>query len=235
MPIIELRNVTKTYSQTATSDPVQVLRDLTLSVEPGQSLAITGPSGSGKSTLLNIIGGLDQATEGTVTVDGKDVSTLQPREAAAFRAGTVGFIFQHHHLLPQAGALENVLLPHLAKDAPQLQEDPRDRARALLEKVGLKERLHHKPSALSGGERLRCATARALMNKPRLLLADEPTGSLDSRNAADIMDLLLRINEQENLTLVVVTHSLDIARRLQRHETLNLGRLEAAEQAPAAS
>lgn len=231
MALIDLRNVSKTYSQSPGSQPVEVLKDLSLTVDAGQSLAITGPSGSGKSTLLNIIGGLDQATEGTVTVDGKNVTDLTAKDAAAFRAGTVGFIFQHHHLLPQASALENVLLPHLAKDAPKLDEEPKERARALLERVGLKDRLHHKPAALSGGERLRCATARALINKPRLLLADEPTGSLDSQNAGDIMDLLLQINEQEDLTLVVVTHSLGIAQRLQRHETLNLGRLQAAEEA----
>ncbi len=228
MPIIDLRDVSKNFPEPGSSGEVAVLRNVSLEIDPGQSVAITGPSGSGKSTLLNLIGGLDHPSSGSITVDGKNVSGLGAKDAAGFRARTVGFIFQHHHLLPQATALENVLLPHLAKDALPLEETPEDRARSLLKRVGLGERLTHRPAALSGGERLRCAVARALMNKPAVLLADEPTGSLDPEKATDIIDLLLEINAQENLTLLVVTHDRGIAERLQQHFSLQQGELQPA-------
>jgi ABC-type lipoprotein export system ATPase subunit len=222
--LLQLRNVTKTYHAPDGGDAVDVLRGVDLEIAAGETVAITGPSGSGKSTALNIIGALDRADSGEVIVDGRDVEKMGEEELAAYRNTTVGFIFQLHHLLPQCTILENVLVPTLAvgkRDAEALQA----RAESLLEAVGLKHRLHHRPGELSGGERQRVAVARALINSPKLLLADEPTGALDRTNAARLADLLVELNKSHGITLVMVTHAPDLAQRMQRTFELLDGKL----------
>ena len=213
--LLELRNVTKTYRAPDGGDAVDVLRRVNLQVATGESLAIVGPSGSGKSTALNLIGALDRADSGEVIVDGRDVEKLNEQELAAYRNTTVGFIFQLHHLLPQCTILENVLVPTLAtarRDNAALHA----RAESLLDSVGLKHRLHHRPGELSGGERQRVAVARALINSPKLLLADEPTGALDRTNAARLTAVLVELNKAHGVTLVMVTHALDLAQQMGR-------------------
>ena len=213
--LVEVRNLTKTYRAPDGSDAVPVLREVNAVIDTGESVAIVGPSGSGKSTLLNILGALDRPDAGEVRISGRDISKLDEVELAKFRNQTVGFIFQLHHLLPQCTVLENVLVPTLARtdrNGAQLRE----RAEQLLDSVGLKHRLHHRPGELSGGERQRAAVARALINSPQLLLADEPTGALDRANAAVLAELLRKVNEEQGVTLVMVTHALDLARRMKR-------------------
>ena len=195
------------------SGSLVVLRDVSLTLETGESAAIMGPSGSGKSTLLNIIGTLEAPTAGRVTIEGRDPFGLSERELARFRNRRIGFIFQDHHLLPQCSTIENVLLPTLAWPGPG---DGIERARDLLARVGLSERLDHRPAELSGGERQRVAIARALINRPALVLADEPTGNLDRATAEGIAALLCEIQRDQNVTLVVVTHSQDLAGRFSR-------------------
>ena len=222
--MLQLRNVTKTYRATDGGDAVDVLRGVDLEIAAGESVAIVGPSGSGKSTALNIVGALDRADSGEVIVDGRDVEKLGEEELAAYRNTTVGFIFQLHHLLPQCTILENVLVPTLAapkRDAAALKA----RAESLLDSVGLKHRLHHRPGELSGGERQRVAVARALINEPKLLLADEPTGALDRTNAARLADLLVDLNKAHGITLIMVTHALELAARMGRTFELLDGKL----------
>lgn len=203
-----------------------VLRDVSLVVEAGHSVAILGPSGSGKSTLLNILGTLEPPTAGRVWLDDRDPFALSERELARFRNRQVGFIFQDHHLLPQCSVLENVLLPTLAAAAAP---DVEGRARALLERVGLSQRLDHRPAELSGGEKQRVALARALVNRPRLVLADEPTGNLDRQTAESVGDLLAELPREHDAILVVVTHSEQLARRFGIRFDLIDGRLAAAD------
>jgi lipoprotein-releasing system ATP-binding protein len=225
--LLELKKLTKTYRAADGADEVRVLRDLDLQMASGETVAVVGPSGSGKSTILNIIGALDQADSGEVLVDGIDVGKLGEKAIAAYRNRTVGFIFQLHHLLPQCTVLENVLVPTLAdssRDAGAL----RTRAEKLLESVGLKHRLHHRPGALSGGERQRAAVARALINQPKLLLADEPTGALDRVSAERLIDLLVELNTAQGVTLLMVTHAPDHAKRMRRALELRDGQLIAA-------
>jgi ABC-type lipoprotein export system ATPase subunit len=211
--LLEIRNLTKTYRAPDGGDAVDVLRGVDLKMNAGETLAIVGPSGSGKSTVLNIVGALDQADSGEVLVEGRDVEKLGKDELAAYRNTTVGFIFQLHHLLPQCTILENVLVPTLA--APKAHRDAaRGRAEELLEAVGLKHRLHHRPGELSGGERQRVAVARALINDPKLLLADEPTGALDRMNATKLVDLLVELNRTRGITLIMVTHAPELAQRM---------------------
>jgi lipoprotein-releasing system ATP-binding protein len=199
---------------------VEVLRGVSLAAQPGEALAITGPSGCGKSTLLHLIGTLDRPEAGSILIDGEDPWQLEQRELARFRNRTVGFVFQDHHLLPQYTVLENVRLPSLAfRDSG----GDRERAVELLRRVGLGERLDHRPSQLSGGERQRVAVARALVNRPRLLLCDEPTGSLDEETARAVSELLFELHGQEENILVVVTHSLDLAGRFGRRLELRVG------------
>lgn len=202
-----------------------VLKDLSIKIEQEESVVITGPSGSGKSTLLNIIGTLDSADSGKVELDGKDLSQLSERERAALRLREIGFVFQLHYLLPQCTVMENVLVPTLPKNAEIPSADAGKRAEALLAKLGLNERMHHRPGQLSGGERQRVAVARALINRPRLLLADEPTGSLDRKAADELAHLLIDINREEKVTLVTVTHSPDLARQMGRQLKLIDGKL----------
>jgi len=196
------------------SKPLKVLRGVSLQLSAGENVALLGPSGSGKSTLLHIIGTLDDPTSGTVKLAGENPFELSENELARFRNHNIGFIFQDHHLLPQLSVLENVLVPAMAEGNPNPKQI--QRARDLVERVGLTDRSEHGPAELSGGERQRVAVARALIQNPVLLLADEPTGSLDSANAMSIGKLLLELQEQENTMLIVVTHSTELAGLLQR-------------------
>jgi lipoprotein-releasing system ATP-binding protein len=191
------------------SGPLTVLRDVNLALQRGEAVAVMGPSGSGKSTLLHILGTLDTPSAGTVRLDGRDPFALAERDLADFRNRHVGFVFQDHHLLPQCSVLENVLVPTLV--ARDDREAVKARARELLDRVGLAERLEHRPAELSGGERQRVAVARALIHKPLLLLADEPTGNLDRHSARAVGKLLLDLHREENTILVVVTHSQELA------------------------
>lgn len=215
--LLELINVAKRYDMPngATNAPY-VLKDVTLRVDSSESVAITGPSGSGKSTLLNIIGALDRPTDGRVLLDGRDLSQLKDDELATIRNRQIGFVFQLHHLLPQYTVLENVLVPTLASASRSTRDDAESRAHRLLERVGLRARLSYRPGQLSGGERQRVAVVRALINNPGMLLADEPTGSLDRAAADNLAQLLVELNREEGVTLIMVTHSLDLAGRMAR-------------------
>jgi lipoprotein-releasing system ATP-binding protein len=209
------------------SGALVVLRDVNLSLERGEALAILGPSGSGKSTLLHILGTLDRPTSGSVSLEGADPFALSERELADFRNRRIGFVFQDHHLLPQCSVLENVLVPTLVSEHTQPAETE-SYARRLLERVGLGDRLDHRPAEISGGERQRVAVARALVLKPVLLLADEPTGNLDRKNARAVGDLLLELHREENNILVVVTHSGELAGAFPRRSEVNEGTLTPA-------
>lgn len=230
--VLELQEVSRIFRPPG-EPPVAVLRGVSLRVASGETLGILGPSGSGKSTLLNLIAGLDRPDAGTIAVQGRDLTGLGDRDLARLRNRQIGFIFQLHHLLPQCTVLENVLVPTLAAPDRAAAPAQRRRAEALLERVGLADRAGAFPGTLSGGERQRVAVARALINEPPLLLADEPTGALDAAAAGRLADLLIELNRETGTTLLVVTHSLDLARRLGRSMVLRDGRLEAeAEGAP---
>jgi len=216
-----VRDVTKEYP--TRSEPLSVLRGATFELAAGQNVAILGASGSGKSTLLYILGTLERPTAGSVELAGENPFALAEAALAHFRNRRIGFVFQDHHLLPQCSALENVLVPTLAEGRPQAKQ--LERARQLLDRVGLSARLEHRPGELSGGERQRVAIARALILQPTLLLADEPTGNLDRTNANSVSDLLLELSRQEQTLLVVVTHSQELAARLDRRLELDDGRL----------
>ena len=222
MPDLVVADVTKAYPTRA--EPLWVLRGVSCQLSAGENLAILGPSGCGKSTLLHIIGTLDAPSSGRVTLEGIDPAGLDEPRLAAFRNHKIGFVFQDHHLLPQCSVLENVLVPTLAdgRSKPEAVE----RARMLLDRVGLTGRLDHLPAELSGGERQRTAIARALVNRPALLLADEPTGNLDRTTAASVARLLLELQAQERTMLIVVTHSLELAGLVDRRMALNEGKLE---------
>ncbi|MCE9531563.1 MAG: ABC transporter ATP-binding protein [Planctomycetes bacterium] len=204
--------------------PLTVLRGVNLTLNRGDALAVMGPSGSGKSTLLHIVGTLDQPSRGTVSLEGSNPFTLPEPQLAEFRNRRIGFVFQDHHLLPQCTVLENVILPTLVNSESK-KEDVEKYARELLERVGLSQRITHYPAELSGGERQRVAVARALIQKPVLLLADEPTGNLDRKNAESIGQLLIDLHKQENNILVVVTHSADLAKMLPRTMEVRDGQL----------
>ena len=224
-PLLELRAVCKRYGVGAAA--VEVLDRVDVVLERGASLAVLGPSGCGKSTLLNCIGTLDRPTSGEVLLEGADWQQFPPREIARLRARRIGFVFQLHHLLPQCTVLENVLLPTLADPSLPPGPEAAERAERLLERVGLSARKNHRPGQLSGGERQRAAVVRALINRPALLLADEPTGSLDAASAESLGDLLAGLNREEGVTLVVATHSAELARRMARVGQIRNGRLEA--------
>ena len=229
-PLLKLTAVSKRYESPAGAEQVTVLRDITLEIERAESVAVVGPSGSGKSTFLNILGTLDRPTTGQVLFDSRDLSLLDDVQLAAVRNRQIGLIFQAHHLLPQCTVLENVLVPTLANRDAALRNGATDRARQLLDKVGLAARLEHRPGQLSGGERQRVAVVRALINQPRLLLADEPTGALDRASAQCLADLLVRLNKEEAVTLIVATHALDLAKRMDRVLELRDGRLSPSPQ-----
>jgi lipoprotein-releasing system ATP-binding protein len=210
-PLVGLYGVSKEYPDTP--QPLRVLKDISLELQAGESAAIVGPSGCGKSTLLNLIGTLDRPSSGTIRIDGRDVSGLPEAERAAMRNAAIGFVFQMHHLLPQCSVMENVLVPTLVSGNA---EGSVERAQRLLDRVGLTERAHQLPGKLSGGERQRAAVVRALINRPKLLLADEPTGSLNPAGAEQLARLLLELNREENMALVVVTHSDAVAALMDR-------------------
>jgi len=218
-PILEARNLVKSYDD----GRVQALRGVDTAIQAGEYVAITGPSGSGKSTLLHMLGGLDSPSEGKVLFRGSPLGN--GADLDRFRSQQVGFIFQAFHLLPTLRAVENVQVAMLA--VRQSGNHRAQRAAALLEEMGLKERMNHYPNELSAGERQRVAIARALANDPAILLADEPTGNLDSVNSAHIMEILRGIQQQRGMTLVIVTHELEIASRAPRHIRIRDGRIEA--------
>jgi ABC-type lipoprotein export system ATPase subunit len=211
MALLELQQVSKTYGDGGLA--VEVLKPCSLSIGAGETVAVIGPSGSGKSTLLHLIGSLDLPSGGKIAIDGKDISSLSDNELAALRNQSIGFIFQDHSLLPQCSALENVLVPTLATGTAQPH---RERAETLLAKVGLADRAHQRPGQLSGGECQRVAVVRAMINSPKLLLCDEPTGALDRANADQLVQLLLDLNAESGATLVLVTHDPTVAERMQR-------------------
>lgn len=221
--VLDIRNITKIYQMGEVQ--VHALRGLSMSVEPEEAVSIMGPSGSGKSTLMNIIGCLDRPSSGDYLLDGEAVKTLSDDQLAAIRNRKVGFVFQTYNLLPRASALDNVMLP--LRYQINGDGDPVQKATRLLNIVGLKDRVHHKPSELSGGEQQRVAIARALVNQPAIVLADEPTGNLDSKTGTEIIDLLLGLNQERHVTLIIVTHDSRIAKRTQRTIEILDGRVKA--------
>jgi ABC-type lipoprotein export system ATPase subunit len=224
-PLLKLTRVTRRYDSPSQSGALTVLNDISLELAQGESLAIVGPSGSGKSTLLHIIGTLDRPTSGSVALNGQELGALNDQQLAAVRNRQIGFVFQSHYLLPQCTALENVLVPTLACAKAVAHSGASERAERLLKRVGLGERMSHRPGELSGGERQRVAVVRALINQPQLLLADEPTGSLDQTSARELGQLLLDLNREEGVTLIIVTHAHELAQRMERVLELKQGRL----------
>lgn len=223
MALVEVKGLRKRYE--ADDSSPDVLRGIDLEIRDGESIAVVGPSGSGKSTLLNILGALLPPSEGQVRFEGDDLGKKSKDELAALRSRAIGFVFQAHHLLPQCTALENVLLPTLVHEDRALRREAAKRAQSLLADVGLGDRLGHRPAQLSGGECQRVAVVRALINRPRLLLADEPTGSLDAEAASRLGELLTEMNERESVALVTVTHSEPLAARMRRVFELSGGKL----------
>ncbi len=223
MSSLVVEHLRKTFPTPA--EDLVVLQDVDLRLSAGESVAIVGPSGTGKSTLLQIIGTLDHPTSGTVRLSEVDPFSLGDKDLASFRNRNIGFVFQDHHLLPHLNVLQNVMVPGLATGS--IHRDLQNRAVELLERVGLRDRLHHLPGELSGGERGRAAVARALLMKPTLILADEPTGNLDPTNAQKIATLLIELQQAEKAMMLVVTHSSDIAAQMQRCVRMDQGRLVA--------
>jgi len=221
--MIEAAQVSKTFESPA--GPVTVLNELNLQVSASEAVAIIGPSGSGKTTLLNLLGALDQPSTGSITIGGQAINDLDEVAAARFRNRSIGFVFQLHYLLPQCSVVENVLVPRLAGDWEESASDTRARAESLIEEVGLQDRLSHRPHQLSGGEQLRVAIARSLINEPKIILADEPTGSLDPATGERVAELLLRTNLGKGVALVLVTHNQGLAKQMQKIYRLEAGRL----------
>jgi ABC-type lipoprotein export system ATPase subunit len=223
MDVIELRDIRKTYYLGEVDLPV--LNGISLRVAPGELVALMGTSGSGKSTLMHILGCLDHPTAGEYWLDGEDISWLSARQRARVRKRMIGFVFQTFNLLPRTSALENVMMP-LAYVEDIAERQMRQRATELLQKVGLAERLDHQPSQLSGGQQQRVAIARALVNQPRILLADEPTGNLDSRTSEEILQMFQGLNRSDGLTIILVTHDPGVANHAQRIVSIHDGLIE---------
>jgi lipoprotein-releasing system ATP-binding protein len=222
-PLVTVKNVTKTFEHEGRS--LEVLKGIDLEIERGEMVTIVGPSGAGKSTLLHLIGTLDLPTGGQILYGGRDVTRLGSSDLAEFRNQSIGFVFQFHHLLPEFTALENVMMPGLIQGRRRLE----DRARELLHEVGLSERLTHRPGELSGGEQQRVALARALLMKPELVLADEPTGNLDSQTSDAVQSLIFDLNRQHGITFLIVTHSRDFAAMMPRRVSMKDGRIDSDE------
>jgi lipoprotein-releasing system ATP-binding protein len=220
--ILTGENIWKEY-HTGTESVLPVLKGVDVELKRGEFVVVVGPSGSGKSTLLHILGGLDRSTSGYVRVDGRDFSTLNEEALAAFRNQVMGFVFQFHHLLPEFSALENVCMPALISG--KIIREVSRRGEMLLQQVGLSARMEHKPNALSGGEQQRVAVARALMNNPQLILADEPSGNLDEENGFALHKLLVQLSEDFGITFIVATHNPDLTRRASRVLRLTEGKL----------
>ena len=224
-PVVVARDVTKTYHDG--TDELQILSGVNISVDLGEMLAIVGASGSGKSTLLHILGLLDEATSGEVLIDGQSSLNFSEKERSIIRNRKLGFVYQFHHLLPEFSALDNVAMPLIVRRVPR--KDARAQAAEVLEKVGLAERMIHNPSQLSGGERQRVALARALVTRPLCLLADEPTGNLDSKTAANMFELLVRIRQDFNTAFIIVTHDQKLANLADRQLMMERGVLSTAQ------
>jgi lipoprotein-releasing system ATP-binding protein len=220
--VIECRGLAKTFTEVGA--PVEVLKAIDLQLHAGQQLAVIGASGSGKSTLLHLLGGLDRPSAGSVLIGGRDIVRLSDAECGRVRNEMLGFVYQFHHLLPEFTALENVAMPLLIRGVSL--SEARERAAGLLRQVGLEQRLAHKPAELSGGERQRAAVARALVTRPACLLADEPTGNLDQRNAAQIYDMMLELNATQGTAMIIVTHDTNLAQRMDSVARLENGRLQ---------
>ncbi len=223
--LLQLQNITKGYGEPGTHNYRAVLNDLNFELKQGEKVAIVGPSGSGKTTLLNLIGALDQPESGTVLFDGTNITKYSKNELASFRNKQIGFVFQMHHLMPQLSLWENVLLP-LLPQGNKISQEQKDWAEYLVKKVGIWEQRAQKPSEMSGGECQRTAVVRALINKPKLILADEPTGALDEENANALTDLLKKLSDEEGVTFVTVTHSAVLAEQMDRKYILRKGKLE---------
>lgn len=226
MMLLELKKIAKTFEIPAADKTITVLEDISFRIDQGESMAVVGPSGSGKSTLLNIIGALERPTSGDVFFAGKNLANLRDSELSAIRNREIGFIFQLHHLLPQCTVLENVLIPTIPLGVKKNKNEVMRRAKTLLEKVALKERMDFFPAVLSGGELQRAAVVRALINKPKLILADEPTGSLDKESSENLGRLLVDLNREEGVALITVTHSMELARLMGKVFILQNGQLE---------
>jgi len=224
--LIELSNISKSFVNPSTNAHRDVLIDVNLKINLGDSLAIVGPSGSGKSSLLNIIGTLDSPTFGKIFFKGNEINSFDEKKLASIRNKNIGFVFQLHHLLPQLNLMENILLPTIPFGDKKSRIEASKRAMDLLNIVGLADRVHQRPGQLSGGECQRAAVVRALINQPELILADEPTGSLDQDSANQVGDLLVKINKDFNVALVVVTHSLTLAEKMKTIYRLSHGKLE---------
>ncbi len=222
--LLQLQKITKGYGDPGSHNYRSVLTEMDLYVSKGEKIAIVGPSGSGKTTLLNLIGTLDQPEQGKVIFEGKDITGYSKTELAVFRNKNLGFIFQLHHLLPQLTLMENVMLP-LLPQRKTITREQKEWAEHLVQKIGIWEQREQKPSQLSGGECQRTAVVRALINKPQLLLADEPTGALDEENANALTELLLTLSEEREITLVTVTHAASLANKMDKKYTLQNGKL----------
>jgi len=222
--LLQLKNISKGYGQIGTHSFRPVLKELNLEIEKGKKIAIIGPSGSGKTTLLNLIGALDLPDSGEVIFDGNNITGYSKKELAHFRNQNLGFVFQLHHLMPQLSLRENVLLPLLPQG--KISKESKEWAEHLIKKVGIWEQRNQKPSEMSGGECQRTAVVRALINKPELILADEPTGALDEENANALSELLIQLSEEEKVTLVTVTHSSELAKKMNDKYLLRNGNLE---------
>jgi ABC-type lipoprotein export system ATPase subunit len=223
--LAELQHISKYYEQPGSFIKNLVLQEITIQIDQNERIAIVGPSGSGKSTLLNILGALDKPSSGKVLLDGALADQMDENRLAEIRNTFIGFVFQMHHLLPQLTLLENVLLPVLPLNDKNILNLSKQRALQLIDRVGLSDHIRHFPSQLSVGECQRTAVVRALINKPKLLLADEPTGSLDADNAAQLAQLLTELNQEENVALVLVTHSMELAAKMDKIYQLREGKL----------